>query len=293
MRDGVIYQGYGLELQSRYPLPELETVESPRAPADVTIEFESGTPSAKTAITRESGQFGTGFASFDVADGTSISVTLSGDASVDRTRPYLFGPALSLLLYQRGLFQLHGCTVAIGERAVVLLGESGAGKSTLAAALYDRGHGLVTDDIAVVEPTPDGPTVRPGFPACKLHPADAAAVLDTLTAHDIPESPKRYYKLPDRFPSTPLPLDGIYVLAEAPQLDVERLDSQLAIRELLRHSYRPRIVEEMGLATERLHQFSDVVERTPVKRLHRPKDYQSLADVAGLIERDTDYAVAR
>lgn len=41
---------------------------------------------------------------------------------------------------------LHATAVAIGERAVLILGEPGAGKSDLALRLIDRGATLVSDD---------------------------------------------------------------------------------------------------------------------------------------------------
>jgi serine kinase of HPr protein (carbohydrate metabolism regulator) len=42
--------------------------------------------------------------------------------------------------------RVHATTVAIGERAVMILGASGAGKSDLALRLIDRGAMLVADD---------------------------------------------------------------------------------------------------------------------------------------------------
>ena len=45
--------------------------------------------------------------------------------------------------------RLHATTVAIGGRAVVLIGPSGSGKSDLALRLIDRGAVLVSDDQTV------------------------------------------------------------------------------------------------------------------------------------------------
>lgn len=42
--------------------------------------------------------------------------------------------------------QLHATAVAIGGRAVLLVGQSGAGKSDLALRLIDRGAVLIADD---------------------------------------------------------------------------------------------------------------------------------------------------
>jgi serine kinase of HPr protein (carbohydrate metabolism regulator) len=47
--------------------------------------------------------------------------------------------------------RIHATTVAIGERAVVILGPSGAGKSDLALRLIDRKAMLVADDYTELE----------------------------------------------------------------------------------------------------------------------------------------------
>ena len=45
---------------------------------------------------------------------------------------------------------VHGSTVAMGARAVLITGPSGAGKSDLALRLLDRGFTLVSDDQTIV-----------------------------------------------------------------------------------------------------------------------------------------------
>jgi serine kinase of HPr protein (carbohydrate metabolism regulator) len=46
---------------------------------------------------------------------------------------------------------LHASTVAIGGRAVLIMGPSGSGKSDLALRLLDRGFSLVSDDQTIVK----------------------------------------------------------------------------------------------------------------------------------------------
>jgi hypothetical protein len=48
---------------------------------------------------------------------------------------------------------IHAAVVARNGEAVILVGASGAGKTTLALALVDRGWSLVSDDLAVLDPT--------------------------------------------------------------------------------------------------------------------------------------------
>ncbi len=61
---------------------------------------------------------------------------------------------------------IHATTVAIGGRAVVLVGPPGSGKSDLALRLIDRGATLVADDRTVV--AADGPHVVVAAPPATL-----------------------------------------------------------------------------------------------------------------------------
>ena len=47
---------------------------------------------------------------------------------------------------------VHSAIVAKGEHALILPGKPGAGKSTLCAALINRGWGLLSDEMALIEP---------------------------------------------------------------------------------------------------------------------------------------------
>jgi hypothetical protein len=91
-------------------------------------------------------------------------------------RLYLLGPALGVLLQQRGLLVLHASAVAIGERVVAFVGESGWGKSTTAAALERRGHTVVADDVCALHLRgSEDPLVFPAIPRLKLDAAPALA----------------------------------------------------------------------------------------------------------------------
>ena len=56
---------------------------------------------------------------------------------------------------------LHATTVAIGDRAVLIVGRSGSGKSDLALRLIDRGAVLVSDDYTEVFRSGDEVYARP------------------------------------------------------------------------------------------------------------------------------------
>ena len=102
----------------------------------------------------------------DAGDGVSEEVL----------RLSILGPAMALVLHQRGTFVLHASCVAIAGRAVAFLGQHAAGKSTIAALLHARGHELVSDDVAAVEFAGEEVWAIPSFPQTKLW-SDAARAL--------------------------------------------------------------------------------------------------------------------
>jgi len=71
-------------------------------------------------------------------------------AIFERAQPDLFAGmqhiALSLLLRERGIFDLHAATACSDQRAWVILGDSGAGKTTLLLSLMELGCDFLGDD---------------------------------------------------------------------------------------------------------------------------------------------------
>ena len=81
---------------------------------------------------------------------------------------------------------VHGSTVAIEGRAVLITGPSGSGKSDLALRLLDRGFTLVSDDQTVVRR--DGDRLIASAPpaiAGKLE-VRGIGIVEMATAEDVP-----------------------------------------------------------------------------------------------------------
>ena len=111
------------------------------------------------------------------ATGARSRSTRGPRRAVDLLRLYLLGPALALLLHQRGFLVLHASAVSLDGGVVAFLGHSGHGKSTTAATLHARGAAIVADDVVAVDlGAPGGPAALPGFPLLKLWP-DAVTAL--------------------------------------------------------------------------------------------------------------------
>ncbi|MGH7689722.1 MAG: hypothetical protein ACREN3_08975, partial [Gemmatimonadaceae bacterium] len=100
--------------------------------------------------------------------GTEIWATWPDGASAASTATYLLGPVIGFVLRLRGLTCFHASSIVISGRAILMLGPAGIGKSSTAAALALRGHRVLGDDIAVIEPATDHWMVQASIPGVRL-----------------------------------------------------------------------------------------------------------------------------
>jgi hypothetical protein len=294
--DGLhFYTAYGLGISSVLPLPELIPG---IPPADVTIRLgtvdrssaEAASPRpCFRAAAEEVGFHWEQVGTLLMRRGEEIVIDPVPDVDEHLLRLYILGPALALLLHQRGLLILHASAVAVEGRAVAFLGGPGWGKSTMAAALYKRGHGIVTDDILALDLAGAGsPIALPGFPQLKLWPEAAASLGDVpeMLPRLHPSWEKRARRDAASFPHKPLPLERIYVLAEGARPEIEAIQSQEAFVELVRHSFVARLLQATGAATTHFYQCAQVVRAVPIRRLKAHRALSALPDLAQMVEED-------
>ena len=163
---------------------------------------------------------------FTIRGAESVHVRPAPCVPPEVLRLYLTGPVAAVLLHYKGFLVLHGSAVALQGAATAFLAASGWGKSTLAAALHRRGHLLIADDVAAIDM--DGsPTVLPSSAHLKLWPDALASLGDDAEAlpRVHPQLEKRLQAIENPSPAEPIPLERVYVIADAPALAVEPLDS--------------------------------------------------------------------
>lgn len=294
---GYSHSAYGLRLRSDLALPELPAA-SHGAP-DITvrlgrIDLPAPQPREEddgAAAVQPDGAFlyyypGAGM--FLVRGGREIMIDPAPGADEPLLRIYLLGPAMGLLLHQRGELALHASAVCIDGQAVAFLGESGEGKSTLAAFLHRRGHAIVTDDVLVIRPDSAGvPLAHPGFAQIKLWPESVEAFGDDPA--DLPQLhasfEKRFYRPERGFAGRPLPLRQIYVLAEDDALGVTPTRPHEALLELVINTYALRFVGSAGGSGAHFRQCAALASGVRIEYLRRPWSLDGLADAAELLER--------
>ena len=288
------YTAYGLGIHTNIPLPEFLEAAPQRCdvhicvkthcgkleiPAGKLTDFTIGRDESKLLI-RHVGRF-------TVRGGQEILVDSLPEANLRTIQLYLAEAIMTVLLYQRSLFVLHGSAVAVNGNAVVFLGDSGRGKSSVAAALSLRGHPIMTDDVAAIGFKPSV-VVFPGVPQLKLGLEVATALgLDTQTMPQVhPHEEKYIYRNPAGFSHVPLPLKAIYIVEDSrddsPALSAIPPQESLVL--LIRHSYGARTLEKGRDHESYFRQAVQIAADIQPRYLHRPARLAQLPDLAKFIE---------
>jgi hypothetical protein len=203
---------------------------------------------------------------------------------------FVAGPALAVALHQRGGLVLHATAVAIGDRALAILGEKGAGKSTLAAALTRRGHRLLSDDVVVIAERDGRPVALAGTATLKIQPeaAQALGVDPSRLALLHPNAEKRSWPgaADDRAPPPSTPLATLLVAAPGPGPSIAPLDGPATFLELVRHTYGARYdyMQRSGGSARHFAQVAALVLAVRAFRLVRGDDLARLAETAERVE---------
>jgi hypothetical protein len=317
------YSVLGLRVLATRPLPGLVAADA-AAPADVVIRLgalppeaqhgsaadvpvytspdrdEAGRPLVIVRALAAGSLFllhyadGTEFVVDD--DGTEVWGRWPAPATFDDAATYLVGPVLAFVLRRRGITCLHASAVALGERAIALVGPAGAGKSTLAAGFAGRGHAALADDVVALRRSEGAFRVGPGSPRIRLWPDSVAALYGSPDALPrlTPTWDKRFLDLTEPaggLPPHPLPLAAVYLLASAapaPGLpcvaDLSVADGLMAliantsVNYLLDESMRAQEFETLG----------DLVGSVPVRRLLRYDDTTLVSRLCELICDDVE-----
>ncbi len=227
-----------------------------------------------------------GVGRFLVRGDSSIIVDAQPGADRALVRHALLGPVMAPLLWRRGLFTLHASVIEVEGRCVAFVALSGDGKSTTGAALYARGHTLVSDDLGAIDWREHPVRVLPGFPRLRVFPDSLRGIGDDPASHPrVHASIDKRSKHAERFASGAVVLDRIFVLDQGDGIEAEPLGKAEAMMELLRHSYASsQLAPIVGFAMH-MRMAASVAERVPVFRLRRPRNLEKLAELVGFVER--------
>lgn len=285
------YFAYGLGVHSTLPLPEF-------IPAEVECDvlIYQGTRDLIPLAARDQASYlsineeevvisGEDVGTFVIRGGKEVCVIPAFGVDESRLRLNLVGVVMAFVLHQRGLLVLHAACNSMNGGAVGFVGESGFGKSSMAAALYQRGYDLFTDDVLPVVTDGDVPIVKSGFPQLKLHPNAASSLgFAPHALHALHSSQEKLgCRLTTGFANDSLPLRRLYILEKGDRIAIDLLPPTQALMELVRHSY-PTRAQHCG-GSGHLTKCASIAARVPIYRLTRPNALSLLRQIGELVEQ--------
>jgi hypothetical protein len=282
---------YGLTARSDRWIPHVLTADGAERPS-VCVRFDGADEAPGDGVRLVYGSRQHAIAFSVARDGRRVQVDAIGDArraEPDHAASLLLGPVLATLLRLRRTVALHACVVEIGSSAVLLVGERGAGKSTLAAALADRGHAILADDVGTLAETADGTWVaHPGYPRLRLDPASLTSFTapPEATGPPIWGTGKRWVELspddaagPWRFQREARPVAAVYELRRSGRRApaVTEIAGGVRVATLVRHVREAPFALAPAARADEFRRLSRLAAAVPVRRLDCADDLAALA----------------
>jgi hypothetical protein len=300
--EAVVYQLAGLRIVSNFPLSGLppchnndatgqQQVIIRRAPvpeslAGVAVRFPNGQYNGKE-ILLDFPRVGR----FLLRDGNEILVDPAPAASDGDVLAYLLGTAFGILYHQRGITPLHASVIDVADGCVAFVGASGAGKSTLVAALSQRGHQVIADDVCCLQLDDNGVVQAwSGLNRIRLW-EDAMAALG-CDGPGVQREMRGYnkYLIPARPASDPMKprrLRRVYALHAAPDggaAIATQIRGAEVLEVLMQNIYRLEIAQRMGYKPAAFVVCAAAARDVPVFRFSRPLAFGALDGTIAFLE---------
>ena len=265
----------------------------------------SGQPNLRVALFPGGEQFG-----FFYGDGARFVVDRRGcevwadwpeHYSLEDACTYLLGPVMGFVLRLRGIVCLHASGVAVGDKAIALVGLPGAGKSTTAAAFASSGFPVLSDDIVALADKGAQFFVQLGYPRVNLWPDSVRRLFGSEDAlpRITPTWEKRYLPLGQNghhFASNPLTLGAIYILdrrnAAASSPVLEDISGEEAFMALVTNTYVNYLLDQDMRRTE-FDVLGRLVSSIPVRRARPPAEPSAIFNLCEAIAADAKRVMTR
>jgi len=286
------YWAYGLRIHAELECPELPFLLGEAGSPDVTIQLQPARADALESLENGYYEVHPGIfrlavpqvAQYRVEEGQRIVITPLPDVSAERIRLFLLGSAMGALLYQRGLFPLHGSAVETPWGGMIFVGAQGVGKSTVAAQFHRKGYRLLSDDVCAVASTPKGLQILPALAQFRLC-TDAYERLGAPPGARF-DVDKFVVPMGDGYCPHPVPLRAIHILTDhdssTPEFEVLRGFDR--VQRLFENLYRPHYLKGQATQSDLMRMAGPIAQQTTMVAVNRRRDTQAIAEIVGFLE---------
>lgn len=293
------YKVYGINVESEIVLPEL-LINNYKGYActDVVISYGS-MPKVIYNEIQEGKWFNfekdkmwflvNDVAKYYILNGNTIIVETYNNANSNDVKAFLLGSAFGMLLMQRHIVAIHGGTIVIDGRAIIITGEQGAGKSTLTSALRTKGYFFMADDVSVIGKRKNTKhVIHPGYPQQKLCRDAMEKMGYNIEAFKRIDEGRDKYAIPvhKSFIKEPMPMGAIFeiTIGEGPHVEIEEITGTEKLKLLLKNMYRVEVTQYSGMSPVYFKNCIEISKTVPFFKIKRPKEKFSVKEQISVIE---------
>lgn len=278
------YKVYGYNIKSQIELVEL-LQGNPKEPIDVVIEYGKVYDKIKSYIAEgktgyfsvdESWMYVKDVAYYRILKGNKIIVEPISDDK-EKIKAFILGSSFGVLLIQNNIIAIHGGTVVIDDKAIIITGESGAGKSTLVSVFRENGYKFLSDDVSATYIGENNKIyVNPAYPQQKLC-GDAVDnyKYNRLELRKLNEDRDKYALINTKdFETNPKELHAIFQISCSDKIDevsIKEISGVEKVGYITKNIYRINFAEIMGIKKEYLKKAVDMAQNIKVYSIVRPK----------------------
>ena len=289
------YGAYGLRIRSALALPFFDPLPDAGS-ADVTVHLGAvprTLPGAGCPVRTDTWQArpGTflmqveGIARYLIADGREVRIDPLGGDHAD-IASFLAGFWI-VLLQQRGVVPLHAAAVHTTAGALLLIGRSGDGKSSLAAALVERGHALLADDVCGLALRDGRVMALPSFASLRLWKETLKQMGAPLKVRSrVRPGVEKFWVEASSACTQALPVCAAVVLKPShhPGIRTAPVSQSDAFGLLCEHTHRKRVLRAMGQRPAHFRVVAAMARQVPMLRAWRPHQPFLLEELADHVE---------
>lgn len=276
------YQIYGTVLLSEVEYPQLLSTEKKtpqlwiKTVSDIEGDDVGNYANQVYALSKEKIHFSNHKGSFVITRGTTIAIRPKKGVPMKELTPFVFGYCMAMVFWQRGRLAIHCSAVKWQEKALIICGGSGSGKSTLTTKLLEYGGKLLTDDVAIVDFSPEGKVfVLPAFPQQKL--CRDAVVRNDLNTEELlyidEDKDKFAVSRVEEFCGEATDLGAIIALNRysGENVSIQPLQGHAALQAILDNLFMKPVFEaSLAFPPEDMMKCIRIAQAVPVYKLLRP-----------------------
>lgn len=217
-----------------------------------------------------------------ISDGCRIIIQPYENVNMDDLKAFLLGSAFGALLIQRNMIAIHGGTIVVNNKAIIITGTTGAGKSTLTTAFRLNGSLFMADDVSVIK-VAEGEELQvcPAYPQQKLCRDSAERLGYICKGLKLIDHERDKYAVPiqsEEFVNKPVDLGAIYELTvgDTQKAEIVQITGIEKMKLLYGNIFRIGFTKETGLSALYYKNYIQIAKKATVYRITRPKNQFSV-----------------